>query len=111
MKQFKTMFSFLIILSILGMVFINLPSHEEQGMKLINIKSGFVVAEYKGEKTIIHDRSLEKEMTIRGVIIPPALRSEYGGKASVRLSDKEFQKAFKELYSEQALNPKSYHWE
>jgi hypothetical protein len=80
-------------------------------MKLINVKSGFVVAEYQGKKTIIHDRILEKEMTIRGVIIPLALRSEYSGKAAVRLNDQEFQKAFKELYSEQVFNPKNYHWE
>lgn len=80
-------------------------------MKFINVKSGFVVVEYKGEKTIVHDRVLEKEMQIRGVMIPSALRSEYGGKATVRLNEKEFQKAFKELYSVQVFNPKKYHWE
>jgi hypothetical protein len=112
MKPFKEKFSFFIILSILGMVLIHFqPSHEEQKMKLIHVKSGFVVAEYKGEKTIIHDRILEKEMSIRGVMIPPALRSEYSGKGAVRLSDKEFQKAFKELYFATAFNPKNYHWE
>jgi hypothetical protein len=80
-------------------------------MKLIHVKSRFVVAEYEGEKTKIHDRILEKEMGIRGIMIPPALRSEYEGKAVVRLIDKEFQKAFKELYSAQAFNPKNYRWE
>jgi hypothetical protein len=91
------------------MVFSNYQ--EKKTMKLIHIKSGFVVAEYQGEKTMIHDRVLEKEMTIRGVMIPSGLRPDYGGKIAVRLNDKEFQKAFKELYSTQAFNPKSYHWE
>lgn len=80
-------------------------------MKLINNKSGYVVAEYQGEKTVIHDRILEKEMTIRGVIISPALRSEYGGKATVHPNEREFQKAFKELYFTRVFNPKNYHWE
>lgn len=80
-------------------------------MKFIHVKSGFVVAEYSGEKTQISDRILEKEMTMRGIMIPPALQSEYGGKASVRLHEKEFQKAFKNLYSPQAFNSQAYHWE
>jgi hypothetical protein len=80
-------------------------------MKLIHLKSGFVVAEYQGEKTIINDRILEKEMHHRGVLIPPALRTEYGGKMAVRLNEKEFQRAFKELYSSRVFNPKSYLWE
>ena len=80
-------------------------------MKLINLKSGFVVAEYRGDKTIIHDRILEKEMTARGVAIPPPLRGEFNGKDAIRLSDKEFQRAFKEIYSPQVFNPKSYSWE
>jgi hypothetical protein len=80
-------------------------------MKLINLKSRFIVAEYRSEKTLIHDRVLEKEMAVRGVIIPPGLRKEYGGKSTVRITDKEFQKAFKELYSAQVFNPKNYRWE
>lgn len=80
-------------------------------MKLIHLKSKFVVAEYKDSKTIIYDRILEKEMAIRGIAIPPALRREYSGKSAVRTSDKEFQKAFKELYSKEVFNPKNYHWE
>lgn len=80
-------------------------------MKLINVKSGFVVVEYQGNKTIFHDRMLEKEMTVRGVIIPPPLRSEYGGKSSVRLDEIEFQKAFKDVYCKQAFNSQAYQWE
>jgi hypothetical protein len=80
-------------------------------LKLIHRKTQFVVAEYLGEKTIIHDRILEKEMSVRGVSIPAPLKGEFNGKESVRLRDKEFQKAFKEIYSPRAFNSKSYTWE
>jgi hypothetical protein len=80
-------------------------------LKLVHVQSGFVVAEFHGEKTAIHDRILEKEMAVRGVAIPPPLRSEYGGKSAVRLHEKEFPKAFKELYFSQSFNPQNYHWE
>ncbi len=79
-------------------------------MKLVNTKSGFVVVEYQGDKTIFHDRILEKEMRVRGITIPPALRSEYGGKSAVRLNEKEFQKAFKEIYCKQAFHS-PFAWE
>lgn len=79
-------------------------------MKLINLRLKFVVADYQGEKTLIHDRILLKEMTFRGVTIPYALRDEYGGKSAVRIGDKEFQKAFKELYFSQVFNPQNYRW-
>jgi hypothetical protein len=112
MKRLKNILPFFIVLSIFGMVFLYYyPFYEEHKMKLINITSKFVIAEYNGGKTIIHDRLLRKEMMIRGVVIPPALRLEYGGKAVVRLNEKEFQKAFKELYSNQAFNSKNYRWE
>lgn len=80
-------------------------------MKLIHLKSQFVVAEYQGEKTTIYDRVLVKEMTMRGILIPLALRKEYHEKTTIRMGDKEFQKAFKELYSSQVFNPKNYRWE
>ncbi len=108
--RFKQLFSIFAILGILGMVNQNRGAAEQE-MKLINLKSGFVVAEYRGDKTIIHDRILEKEMTARGVAIPPPLRAEFNGKDAILLSDKEFQRAFKEIYSPQVFNPKSYSWE
>ena len=80
-------------------------------MKLVHLQSGFIVAQFRGENTAIYDRVLEKVMAIRGVPIPTALRTEYGGKSVVRLHEKEFQKAFKELYFSQSFNPQNYHWE
>ncbi len=102
MKRFLALF---IILSIIFLYF-----HKDTTMKLVNTKSGFVVVEYQGDKIIFHDRMLEKEMQVRGIVIPPALRCEYGGKSSVRLNEKEFQKAFKEVYCKQAFSPQSYEW-
>lgn len=78
---------------------------------LIHRKTGFVVAEYRDDETIIYDRVLAKEMTLRGVIVPHSLREEYGGKTSVHIHEKEFQKAFKELYFHQVFNPLNYFWE
>jgi hypothetical protein len=78
-------------------------------MKLIHLKLKFIVAAF-GEKTLINDRILLKEMTLRGIIIPPALREEYGGKTAVRINDKEFQRAFKELYFPHVFNPNHYRW-
>jgi hypothetical protein len=103
MKKFLLLF---ILLSFFGIIYF----HKDPTMKLVNTKSGFVVVEYQGDKTIFHDRMLEKEMQMRGIIIPPALRSEYGGKSTVRMNEKEFQKAFKEIYSKQAFSSQSYEW-
>lgn len=80
-------------------------------MKLIHLKSKFTVLEFRGEKTIIYDRILEKEMTMRGIVIPQAIRHEYSGKSSIRLGDREFQKAFKEIYFLQVFTPNHYRWE
>lgn len=80
-------------------------------MKLIHLKSKFAVVEYRGSKTLIYDRVLEKEMTLRGIAIPPPLQNTYGGKSTIRCHDKEFQKAFKELYCTRAFDPRNYQWE
>lgn len=115
MKRLKVgLFSIFSIVGILAIIHPINPDTQHpkvQKMKLINLKSQFVVVEYCGDKTIINDRILEKEMILRGVAIPPPLRSEFNGKDSVRLDDKEFQKAFKEIYSPQVFNPKGYNWE
>lgn len=80
-------------------------------MKLIHLKSKFVVAESTSSQLIIYDRMLAQEMAIRGIPIPPPLRSEFNGKASVRVSDEEFLRAFKQIYCPRAFPPKSYRWE
>lgn len=79
-------------------------------MKLINLKANFVVAEFQGDNTLIYDRMLEKEMRVRGIVIPGPLREKYKQKSAVLLSDPEFQKAFKEIYCQQVFCTGSYKW-
>lgn len=79
-------------------------------MQLINSKTGFLVAEYRGDETIFYDRFLEAEMRKRGVSIPPPLQSSFGGKSSIRLGDKDFQRAFKEVYCTLVLDPHKHQW-
>jgi hypothetical protein len=80
-------------------------------MKLIHRTSGFVVAEYREDQTIIHDRMLAQEMSVGGVAIPPPLKGQFNGKKNVLLGEKEFQRAFKQLYFPQVFNLKNYFWE
>lgn len=79
-------------------------------MKLVNLKSQFVVVEYSGKETIFHDKILEKEMKERGVLIPQALRDRFGGKANIRMADPEFQVAFKEVFCPNVFNPQNFEW-
>lgn len=79
-------------------------------MKLVNLKNQFVVVEYNGKETVFHDKILEKEMKERGVLIPPALRDRFSGKSNVRMSDPEFQVAFKEVFCPNVFNPKNFEW-
>ena len=82
-----------------------------QEMKLINLKSQFVVVEVQDGQIKFFDRFLEKQMKGRGILIPPALRSQYNGKAEVRLEDQEFLKAFKELYVPAVFDPEVFAWQ
>ena len=80
-------------------------------MKLVNLKKQFVVVEYKEEQTLIHDKILEQEMKEGGVLIPPALRERFGGKTNVRLTDPEFQVAFKEVFCPNIFNLRNFEWQ
>lgn len=84
---------------------------KEVDTKLVHLSSGFIVAEYQSGILKIHDRILNREMMIRGILIPPNLRKIYDGKPVVRIGDREFGKVFKELYSSQVFNSKNYRWE
>ena len=80
-------------------------------MKLVHNTTGFVVIEFKGNKALFKDRFLEREMKLHGIAIPPPLREKYHGKSSVHIEDKDFSKAFKEIYYTYTLNPGDYRWE
>lgn len=78
-------------------------------MKLIDPKTGFVVVEFNKTKTIFHNRFLHQEMKNHGIDIPSYLSKEYNNQTRVRLGDKLFRKAFKEVYYPSTMN--SYIWE
>ena len=80
-------------------------------MKLINTKTGDVVVEMDHGEVVFHDRFLQKAMEKKGILIPPALQDEFGGKTYVRLGDPDFEKAFKEVFFNMSMNPSKYHWE
>jgi len=81
-----------------------------EAMKLINLKSQFVVVEVQDGQIRFYDRFLEKQMKGRGILIPPAMRGQYEGKAEVRLGDKDFLKAFQEIYVPAVFDPEVFAW-
>lgn len=90
------------------------PSQNVKGKKnskLIQMKNNFTIVEFIGEEVIFYDEILEKEMKERGVLIPPALRGLYSGKAAVRLGEAEFQRAFKDVFSLNIFDQRNYKWE
>ncbi len=85
--------------------------HADDHMKLFNSKTGFVVVEFQDNQVIFHDRFLEVEMKNYGVSIPPAMRDLFQGKSAVRLKDKDFPRAFKEVYYPLSINTSVYQWD
>lgn len=83
---------------------------QQKTQKLIHVKSNVTLVEFIGEDTVFHDHILEKEMTERGVLIPPALRGLYNGKEAIRLGEEEFQRAFKEVFSINIFDSSNYAW-
>jgi hypothetical protein len=79
-------------------------------MQLINIKTGCVIVEYKESATLFYDPFLEREMKMKGICIPPYLRSAFEGKSVIRFKDKEFQRAFKDVYAQAVFNSPIYQW-
>lgn len=79
-------------------------------MKLIHIKTGFIVLEFQKGKTLIYDRVLDKQMRTQGILIPASIRKLYDGKKAIRLSDDTFQTAFKDLFFHQIFDSKQYAW-
>jgi hypothetical protein len=67
-------------------------------MKLVQKETGDVVIEFKDNTAIFHSRFLEKALKEDGVLIPPAMRAEFGGKEVVFVDDPLFEKAFVEVY-------------
>lgn len=109
MKKQLTFATFLILAA--GVLFSALHQEEHPSMKLVNVKSGFVVVEFSKGETHFGDRFLEAEMRKAGILIPQAKRAEFGGKDSVLLGDPLFQKAFVEIYVPLNIASSTYSWE
>ncbi len=80
-------------------------------VKLINMKTRFVVVEFHNGKAQFHDRFLESEMKETGILIPPALASEFQGKEVIFLGEELFEKAFIEVYYPFCIANSLYQWE
>ncbi len=79
-------------------------------MKLVNQNTHFVVVEYQGDKTIFHDKYLEKAMSMVGIRIPDFLIENFGNQSVIKRTDDQFQKAFKEVYYPLVYNTKNFKW-
>ena len=95
------------MLSILTMIFMFKGfSFEGDYMKLVNSKTGFVIAEVSENKCQFHDPIMEQELTNEGIFIPQFLRSEFNGKKHVFPGDPLFAKAFVTVYYEFTIKNK-----
>jgi len=103
-------FATLLIIAV-GVLLSALHQEEDPTMKLVNVKSGFIVVEFSQGKTRFGDRFLEAEMKKAGVLIPQAKRAEFDGKESILLGDPLFQKAFVEIYVPLYIASPTYQWE
>jgi hypothetical protein len=82
-----------------------------ESMKLINTKTGYVVVEFQNGQAHFHDRFLEAEMQETGILIPPSHQSQFGGKETIFLGDKQFEQAFKDVYYPLCIANLRYRWE
>ena len=80
-------------------------------MKLVNMKTGFVVVEFKEGKAEFHDRFLQAEMEETGILIPPAFAHSFEGKEEIHLGDPLFERAFIEIYYPLCIANSVYQWQ
>lgn len=78
--------------------------------RLVNRHTNQSIVEFQENKTIFHNKFLENEMRSIGILIPHGLRGIYHGKDCIRLGDKEFQQAFREVYYLTSMNPETFEW-
>lgn len=78
--------------------------------KLVNKKTNQSIVEFADDKIVFYNKFLENEMRSLGILIPHGLRGIYNGKDCIRLEDKEFPQAFREVYYLTAMNPEIFKW-
>ena len=79
-------------------------------MKLVHTKLNFDVLEFNDDQTIIYDKHLKTEMEEIGIQIPFFIQKQYLNRSVIKLDDKLFQKAFKEVYYPFVLDETKYKW-
>ncbi len=79
-------------------------------MKLVNIKSGKPLVEFKESETIFYNKYLEREMKRMGISIPHGMRALFEGKDHILLGDPHFQEAFKEVYYLTTVDHELFKW-
>lgn len=82
-----------------------------EDMKLVNMKTGLIVVEFKEGKVEFHDRFLEAEMRETGILIPPMMGQNFENKEVVFLGDPLFEKAFIEVYYPLCIANNIYQWQ
>lgn len=80
-------------------------------MRLVNVKNGKPLVEFKKDKTVFYNKYLEREMKRLGVSIPHGMRSRFLGKMEVLLGDPHFQEAFREVYYITSMDHNLFKWE
>lgn len=78
--------------------------------KLVNRNTNQPIVEFVEDKIIFHNKFLENEMRSLGILIPHGLRGIYNGKDCIRLGDKEFPQAFREVYFLTTMDPETFKW-
>ena len=84
---------------------------EENIMKLVKTRTGFVIVEFKNGTPLFYDRFLEAEMKERGIAIPVSRQNEFNGKDTIYIGDPLFQQAFAEIYVPLTIASSNYQWE
>ncbi|MEX1013141.1 MAG: hypothetical protein WD595_04985 [Waddliaceae bacterium] len=79
-------------------------------MKLVNTALDFTVLEFEGNETKFHDNYMKREMEEIGIRVPYLLQNLYNNKRVIKLTDDQFQKAFKEIYYPLVLDESKFKW-
>jgi hypothetical protein len=81
-------------------------------MRLINVQTGFQLAVINdADQTVeINEPHLKNSFAEKGITIPPVMQEIFEGKEVVKLGDRKFSIALKEVYWRFNLDSKIYKW-
>ena len=78
-------------------------------LKNTNINYRIATIDEDAEKIEIHSPDLQKLMKTNGIDIPAFLQAAYDNQKTVRLGEKNFIRAFRQIYC-QNMDPEVYKW-